>query len=167
MFKRIFSRLKKEPQTKEPSDALAPVMAELGDLKKQARRQNLMLEGLKTHLTKTILDQRRCDLEPYYALADAFFYHAQSLTESSPEQLETLNIIWEKLDSVLLAAGLQMLRQAGGKFDANLHAAIANRSEGSGDLFVLQVVQPGYLFNNVLDKPAKVVVGVNPQFSLE
>jgi molecular chaperone GrpE (heat shock protein) len=74
-------------------------------------------------------------------------------------------MIWERLDTVLAAVGLQMLRQAGGKFDANLHAAIANQSEGAGDLIVIQIVQPGYLFNNVLDRPAKVVVGASPQFS--
>ena len=49
-----------------------------------------------------------------------------------------------------------MLRQAGGIFDANIHAAIANQAEGASDLIVLQILQPGYFFNDVLDKPAKV-----------
>jgi molecular chaperone GrpE (heat shock protein) len=152
MFSKLFSIFKKRPQTSEPPDPLAPVLAELHDLKKQARRQHLLLDTLKTQLTKAILDQRRPDLAPYYALADAFFYHVQTLAASTPEQLETLDMIWERLDTVLSAVGLQMLRQAGGKFDANLHAAIANQSEGADDLIVIQVVQPGYLFNNVLDR---------------
>lgn len=167
MFPRIFSIFKKRPQTTEPSDPLAPVLAELHDLKKQARRQHLLLDALKTHLTKAILDQRRSDLEPYYALADAFFYHAQALADSGPEQLESLSIVWERLDTVLRVAGLHMLRQAGEKFDASLHAAVANRSEGASDLIVLKIVQPGYLFQNVPVKPAKVVVGANPEHSWE
>jgi molecular chaperone GrpE (heat shock protein) len=161
MFSKLFSIFKKRPEISEPPDPLAPVLAELQDLKKQARRQHLHLDALRTHLTKAILGQRRPDLEPYYALADAFFYHVQALAPVSPEQLETLDIIWERLDTVLAAVGLQMLRLAGGKFDANLHAAIANQSEGEGDLIVLQIVQPGYLFHDILDKPAKVVVGAD------
>lgn len=167
MFSNFFSIFKKRPQTTEPPDPLAPVLAELQDLKKQIRRQNLFIDALKTHLTKIILEQRQPDLESYYALGDAFFYHVQALAAASPEQLETLDIIWERLDTVLAAAGLQMLRKAGGEFDANLHTAIANQSEGADDLIVLQIVQPGYLFNDVLEKPAKVVVGVNPYHSRE
>jgi hypothetical protein len=73
MFPKLFAIFKKRPQPSEPPDPLAPVLTELHDLKKQARRQHLLLDTLKIHLTKAILDQRRPDLEPYYALADAFF----------------------------------------------------------------------------------------------
>lgn len=162
MFSKLFSIFKKHPEPPELPDPLAPVLAELQDLKKQARRQYLFLDALKTHLTRAILDQRRTDLEPYYALADAFFYHTQAMSPAPPEELEAREIIWERLDTVLAAVGLQMLRQAGGMFDASVHDAIANQSEGEGDVVVLQVVQPGYLFNNVLAKPAKVVVGADP-----
>ena len=159
MFSKLFNIFKKRPPTPEPPDPLAPLLAELQDLKKQARRQNLFLDAMKSHLTKAILDQRRPELEAYYALADAFFYHAQALAATAPEQLETLDMIWEKVDSLLSSVGVEMIRQAGENFDANLHDAIANQAPGASHLVVLQVVQPGYLFNNVVSTAAKVVVG--------
>ncbi len=159
MFPKFFKIFQKRPPAPEPPDPLAPVLAELHDLKKQARRQNLFLDALKSHLTKAILDQRRPELEPYFALADAFFYHAQALAATAPEQLETLDMIWEKVDSLLSSVGVEMIRQAGENFDANLHDAIANQAPGASHLVVLQVVQPGYLFNNVVSTAAKVVVG--------
>jgi molecular chaperone GrpE (heat shock protein) len=159
MFPRLFKIFRKRPLIPEPPDPLAPVLAELHDLKKQARRQNLFLDAMKSHLTKAILDQRRPELEAYYALADAFFYHAQALAPTAPEQLETLDMIWERVDSLLSSVGVQMLRQVGENFDAPLHDAVANQAQGASHLVVLQVIQPGYLFNSLLAKPAKVIVG--------
>ncbi len=166
MFSRIFHIFKRRSNA-EPAAPLAPVLAEIQDLKKQVRRQNMHLDALKTHLTKVILDQRQPGLEACYALADAFFYHAQALAPAAPEQLESLDIIWEKLDILLSSVGVQMLRQAGSSFDATLHDAIASQAQGTGHPVVLQVVQPGYLFHNVLAKPAKVVVGDPQPFSPE
>jgi molecular chaperone GrpE len=77
----------------------------------------------------------------------------------SPEQLEAMEIIWDKIDNLLALVGLQIMRRTGGDFDAKIYEAIENRADGAAELIVLQVLQPGYIFKNMVLKPAKVVVG--------
>ncbi len=44
-------------------------------------------------------------------------------------------------------------------FDPQVHEAVANRNPGSHPLEVVEVVQPGYLRDGQILRPAKVVVG--------
>jgi len=149
-----------------PVEPWAPCQAELQELKKQIRRQNLLLEAFTGEVAKAVLEQRRPELEIYCALADAFFYHVQALRpqmQTMPEHLETLAIVWERLDQTLALVDLQMIRESGGIFDPKIHDAIANQAFGAADLIVVQVVQPGYLSKQRLLRPAKVVVDTQMQ----
>lgn len=138
------------------------VLEEIKDLRKHLRKQNILLESLKNDIIKAIVDDRRPEIDPYCEVADALFYYEAALQSNdhvSPEQIEALEIIWDKIDHLMSLAGLQIMRRAGGDFDAKIYEAIENRADGAAELMVLQVLQPGYIFKNMVLKPAKVVVG--------
>ena len=147
---------------KKPApDPLAPLQAELQDLKKQLRRQNLLMEGLKTEVAKAVQDQRRPLAEVFCSLADALFYHIQALAANqnlNSAHLETAEIIWERLDTALAQLELTMIRACGVPFDARIHEAVANQAASGSDFIVAHVVQPGYQLGSQLLRPAKVVV---------
>ncbi len=163
---KLFSIFTKRPPGEERPDPLAPVLAELDDLKKQGRRQQMLIEGVKRDLLKAILEQRRPEVAAFCDLADAYFYHSQALANDAglrAEQREAMAMVWERVDAALALVGLTMIRQTGDIFDAAIHEAVANQSVGAAQLQVVQIVQPGYLFNNLVCKPAKVIVGSSPQ----
>jgi len=135
---------------------------EIKDLKKHLRKQNLLLESFRNDILKAIVDDRRPGSDPYCDVADAFFYYEAALHSSDfliPEQQETLEIIWDKLDNLMSLVGLQIMRRAGGDFDPKIYEAVENRADDAAELIVLEVLQPGYIFENMVLKPAKVVVG--------
>jgi len=148
-----------------PPDPNTPLQTELQELKKQLRRQNLLLEGLKTEVAKAVLDQRRPQTEAFCAMADALFYHIQALGANqnlNSAHLETAEILWDRLDDALATLDLEMIRESGVPFDARIHEAVANQAFGGSDFIVTQVIQPGYRLGPQLLRSAKVVVD-NPE----
>jgi molecular chaperone GrpE (heat shock protein) len=159
---KIFNFLKKSQPPTGLQEPASQVLEEIRDLRKHWRKQNFLLESFKNEIIKAIIDDRRPGIDPYTDVADAFFYYEAALQANdhvSHEQREALEIIWDKLDQLMSLAGLQMMRRAGGDFDPKIYEAIENRADGAAELMVLQVLQPGYMLNNMVLKPAKVVVG--------
>jgi molecular chaperone GrpE (heat shock protein) len=159
---KIFNFLKKSKPPTGLQEPASQVLEEIKDLRKHLRKQNFLMESFKTEIIKAIIDDQRPGLDPCCDLADAVFYYEAALQVNehvSPEQREALEIIWDKLDKLMSLAGLQIMRRAGGDFDAKIYEAVENRADGAPELMVLQVLQPGYIFNNMVLKPAKVVVG--------
>jgi hypothetical protein len=159
---KIFNFLKKSQPPTGLQEPVSQVLEEIKDLRKHWRKQNFLLESFKNDITKVIIDDRRPGIDPYCDVADALFYYEAALQSNdhvSPEQLEALGIIWDKIENLMSLAGLQIMRRAGGDFDAKIYEAVENRADGAAELIVLQVLQPGYIFKNMVLKPAKVVVG--------
>jgi len=68
------------------------------------------------------------------------------------------------LDSVLEKAGVQELNPAGIKFNPELHEAMVTQpSDRVEPNTVLQVIQKGYLLNDRLIRPARVIVSRTPE----
>jgi molecular chaperone GrpE len=62
------------------------------------------------------------------------------------------------LEKVFADMGLtQFIPEKGEKFDSNIHEAVTTVSEGEKD-HIYDVLQPGYRLDNVLIRPARVVV---------
>jgi molecular chaperone GrpE (heat shock protein) len=159
---KIFNFLKKSKPPTGLQEQASQVLEEIKDLRKHLRKQNNLLESFKNEIIKAIIDDRRPGIDSYCDVADAFFYYEAALQSNdhvSSEQLEALEIIWDKIDNLMSLVGLQIMRRAGGDFDAKIYEAIENRADGAAELIVLQVLQPGYIFKNMVLKPAKVVVG--------
>jgi len=159
---KFFNFLRKSKPPTGLQEPAAQILEEIKDLRKHLRKQNFLLESFKNDILKAIVDDRRSGIDPYCDVADAFFYYESALQSNdlvSPEQLEALEIIWDKIDNLMSRVGLQIMRRAGGDFDAKIYEAIENRADGAAELMVLQVLQPGYIFKNMVLKSAKVVVG--------
>ncbi|MBU4356458.1 MAG: nucleotide exchange factor GrpE [Proteobacteria bacterium] len=159
---KIFNFLRKSKPPTGLQEPASQVLEEIKDLRKHLRKQKFLLESFKNDIIKAIVDDRRPGIDPYCDVADAFFYYEAALQSNdhvSPEQLEALKIIWDKIDNLMSLVGLQIMRRAGGDFDAKIYEAIENRADGAAELIILQVLQPGYIFKNMVLKPAKVVVG--------
>jgi molecular chaperone GrpE (heat shock protein) len=165
---KIFNFFKKNKPLTGLQEQTFQILEEVKDLRKRLRKQNILLGSIKEDIIKTIVDNRRSGLEPYCEVADALFYYEAALQTSdqvSPEQQEALEIIWDKLDNLMSLVGLQIMRHAGLDFDPKIYEAIDNRAAGAAELVVLQVLQPGYIVNNIVLKPAKVVVDKKNHYS--
>ena len=159
---KVLNFFKKSKRAAGLQEQSSQILEEIKDLRKHLRKQNILLESFKNDIIKAIVDDRRPGMDPYCDAADAFFYYEAALLSNdqvSPEQLEAMEIIWDKIDNLLALVGLQIMRRTGGDFDAKIYEAIENRADGAAELIVLQVLQPGYIFKNTVLKPAKVVVG--------
>jgi molecular chaperone GrpE (heat shock protein) len=141
------------------------LVEEVNGLKKILRKQNIFLEAFKDEVIKGIIQNEIADLNPYIELADTFFYYEQGIgnhDSTSVPQQEARQIIWEKIDNLLTIGGLEMIRFPGERFNAQFFAVVENISRNIQDLVVVQVLQPGYLYQGNVIRPAKVVVGESP-----
>jgi molecular chaperone GrpE (heat shock protein) len=77
----------------------------------------------------------------------------------SRQHAQVLNMVLQKVDRFAASLDLEMILEAGMPFDPRVHEAVANRSPGSHPLDVLELVQPGYLQDGKVLRPAKVIVG--------
>ncbi len=88
------------------------------------------------------------------ALADSLFYILKQFDDP-----DTLRILKERIDAVLVAFGLSMLPLEDIPFDDRHHEV---REVGSDpqrpNIWILQTLRPGYLYNGRLLRPAWVVV---------
>ncbi len=71
--------------------------------------------------------------------------------------MEGIRLIQRNLKAILEAQGLKPLEAAGQPFDPNFHEAI--RQDKGEEGIVVEVFQKGYLLNDRLLRPARVVVG--------
>ena len=74
--------------------------------------------------------------------------------------VQGVDMVEKKLEKSLRAAGLEPLNPVDGRFDPNLHEAVATAPSDSAkdDGTVAQVYQVGYMFKGQLLRPARVVV---------
>jgi molecular chaperone GrpE (heat shock protein) len=68
-------------------------------------------------------------------------------------------MVMKKAELFAASLGIEMILDEGVFFDPRLHEAVENRSPGSDSLDVLELVQPGYLQDGKVLRPARVVVG--------
>lgn len=156
---------KKKDNAKTFEQLEGTLVEEVNGLKKILRKQNIFLEAFKDEVFKALLPRELADLNLYMELADSFYYYDQALEkhhDTSISQHEAREIIWEKIDKLLAAGGLEMIRLAGDRFNAKFFEAVENVSTGVHDLVVVKVLQPGYLYQGNVMRPAKAVVGEPP-----
>jgi molecular chaperone GrpE len=70
-------------------------------------------------------------------------------------------MIYQQFSTVLHQMGLRPIEARGGVFDPNLHEAVSQiETEEVPSQHVVEVVQEGYIFNDVVVRPARVVVAL-------
>jgi molecular chaperone GrpE len=74
---------------------------------------------------------------------------------------EGVRMIYQQFSTVLHQMGLRPIEARGGVFDPNLHEAVSQiETEEVPSQHVVEVVQEGYIFNDVVVRPARVVVAL-------
>jgi molecular chaperone GrpE (heat shock protein) len=162
---KVFSFFKKKNTTKTMENLEEKLVEEINGLKKILRKQNIFLEAFKDEVFKSFIQNELADLNPYLELADTFFYYEQGLENhdsSSVPQQEARQIIWEKIDNLLAAGAMEMIRLPGERFNAKFFAAVENISSSTHELFIVKILQPGYLYQGNVIRPAKAIVGESP-----
>lgn len=80
------------------------------------------------------------------------------LDEKGKSWLTGINAIFQSLNKSFEEFGLkQYLPEKGEKFDPNIHEAVATVEQGNGGE-IYDLVQPGYILDNTVIRPARVVV---------
>ena len=146
---------------KAKEDAQNLVLEEMQGLKKLLRKQSVMIEEMLRQQEALAAEKRR-NQESLLDLCDAVFYLHRAFQNPglmSRQHAQVLNMVLNRMHRFTASLGLQMILDEGVPFDPGMHEAIANRSPGSNELDVLELVQPGYMQAGNVIRPAKVIVG--------
>jgi len=165
MWQRLFRFFGKKqiPQDLDESREILPeLQQDVQAVKKLLRKHGILLEKMRQEFLDHREQERRQELAPLQAFADAFFYLDRSFRESedlSPQRRQALEMVWQRLDHLLAAAGIRMVRQVNVPFNEYLHEAVENLAPEGRQLEVLGMIQPGYVQDGRVAKAARVIVG--------
>jgi molecular chaperone GrpE (heat shock protein) len=162
MWKRLFSWMFKIRSDEDQPLGLQDLLQEVLVVRKTLRKHTVILEEVQQGLASLADREAKKEIEPLLGCADAIFHLGQSLRAKdgfSPQLDQALRIVWEKVDDVLDAAGVAMIRDQNVIFDARRHEVIERTGMDSGQPLVLRVVQPGYSLEGRVIRAAKTIVG--------
>jgi molecular chaperone GrpE (heat shock protein) len=163
MWSRVIRFFKKDSPSREDLEAWKEeVLEELEGVKKVLRRQGLFLEAFKKETLARMDQEGMKEVGPFLQLAESYFYFESSLKDGPglpSGQGEAAEMVWEKLELVLSGLGLELIRRTGEPFDPRLHETVERTGQQNGDPVVTKVIQPGYLYNGQVVKPARVIIG--------
>jgi len=152
-----------EPQP-SPEEQLA---AERDDLREKWLRTLADLDNLRKRSRREIQDARRFAqvevLRPLLDIADNFDRAIDSFgTEadvSTDAVREGVALIHQSFRGLLRERGVEPIEALGRQFDPNEHEAVAQMaSDDHPSGVVVEVVQPGYRFGDMVLRPARVVI---------
>jgi molecular chaperone GrpE len=138
------------------------LLEELDGIKKILRRQSVFAEAFKKEALGLMEERRLKDAGPILELAENFFHFERALREGPglpSAQEEAFELVWEKMDVVLSGLGLELIREPGEAFDPRLHQAVERAAEPGENMRVVRIIQPGYILNGRVAKPARVIIG--------
>lgn len=133
-------------------DQLKRVQADFENYRKRvAREKSSLADVVKRDLLARFL-------ELYDALGSALQHPAKAPHAAQP-YVEGMQLIRQRFLSLLEQEGVRPIKAEGARFDPEYHEAVATaRGEAEDSGFVAQEVRKGYLYKDVLLRPAKVVV---------
>ncbi len=140
-----------EGEVADLKDKYLRLQADLENMRKRHARERLdLIHGASNELIK--------DLLPVVDDIERAIAHEE---QQGSEQLEGLNLIYNKLKRTLENKGLKAMDALHQPFDTEYHEAITNIPAPSEDLKgkVVDVTEKGYFINETVIRYAKVVVG--------
>lgn len=137
-------------KNKELNDKYLRLYSEFDNYRKRTSKEKLDL--LKSASQEVIID-----LLP--VIDD--FGRAMNAIDSDDETKKGIELVYNKLISILSQKGLEPMNSIGKDFDTDYHEAITNIPAPSKDMVgkVVDVIEKGYLLNGKIIRFAKVVVG--------
>jgi len=160
MWSKVMRFFKKD-KCDEKLPSTREIIEEIEVIKKIFRKQGLFLDLFKKDVLDKLEEKRNKEVEPFFELAEAFFYHDRLLKEIpgiSSSQQEALAIVWHKLNALLSSVGIEIIRSVDVDFDPRLYEAVEKVTEGNERPIVKKIIQPGFIYGGKIIKPAKVIV---------
>ena len=159
-----------ESPAEEPLDAVAQLQEELAATKDRWLRAVAELENLRKRsrreLQTTTNLARASLLRELLEVADNFGRALESAPWNDQDDAkrgfaEGVRLTYVRFMEILRQNGLQRIEARGASFDPNLHEAISQiETDEVPSQHVVQVIQEGYLLNDMVVRPARVVVAV-------
>jgi molecular chaperone GrpE (heat shock protein) len=131
----FFGKKQKSQDLNESRDILPELQQDVQAVKKLLRKNGILLEKMREEFLDHREQGRRRELAPLQEM------------------------VWQRLDHLLAAAGILMVRQVSVPFNEYLHEAVENLAPEGRQLEVLGMVQPGYVQDGRVAKAARVIVG--------
>ena len=137
---------------------------DLNELKKIIRKQTVTMEMHKEEILTHVDIKSLKDLshDALQDIADSFFHLEAVIKDTyaiSDRQEQSFAISWSKIEHLLKLCGIESVRAAGVPFDARRHEAVSTQNGATPPLQVTRILQPGYLFQGKVVRPAKVALG--------
>lgn len=130
------------------------VVAELDNVRKRARRE--VADTRRYAQTET--------LRPFLDVMDNF-ERAQQMLDSEEEADNTaalrdgVDLIYQKFQGVLKERGVKPMEVKGAEFDPKVHEAVGQLArEGVESGIVIEVIQQGFWFGDMVLRPARVII---------
>ena len=159
---RFFRRKASSEKQEEQGVSNEDLLEELEAIKKILRKQNLILEVFKKETSERLERYEIGKIQPFLHLAENFFHLSSFFAEKEdiPErEEEAIEIVWQKLESVLSSAGIEIIRCSGAAFDAAVYQAVEGTSKKCDDPVVTKILQPGFIYQGKVIIHAKVSIG--------
>jgi molecular chaperone GrpE len=156
-----------ELQIQELADAIDTLEDEKQEITNQLKRALADYQNLEKNTEKLtrlrFLQTKKGLAEDIIPVLDSLSIALKSKEELDLEDkveawVEGISASIQNLEKVLADMGLtQFIPERGEKFDSDIHEAVTTVSEGKKD-HIYDTLQPGYRLDNVLIRPARVVV---------
>ena len=159
-----------EPEVESP-DLIAVAQAELGEVQEQLHRVAADFDNFRKRVER---DRSRDALRARGAVTMQFLEALETATQAADAEypdveaaVAGLTGIQKQLQAAMDALGLEAI-EPGGQFDHRLHEALsAVEREDLENETIIEVIQPGYLLEGELLRPARVIVSRTPQPATE
>ncbi len=146
----------------EKSDAAGnPVLEEIQGIRKLLRKQSVLMEEVRREQEAAAAAKSGRSIDSLTELCDSVFYLQRAFRHPgfmSREHAQVLGMVMKRLELFAASLGIEIILDEGIIFDPKMHEAVENRSPGSNALQVTEVVQPGYIQNGKVIRPARVIV---------
>ena len=155
----------------EVTDPLATAQAELGEVQEQLHRIAADFDNFRKRVER---DRSRDALRARGAVTMQFLEALETATQAADAEypdveaaVAGLTGIQKQLQAAMDALGLEAINPAG-QFDHRLHEALSTvERDDLENETIIEVIQPGYLLEGELLRPARVIVSRTPQPATE
>jgi molecular chaperone GrpE len=154
-----------ESTTSAAKDELLAALAERDDYKDKWARAQADLQNYRKRIQREMEEDRKFAVVPLIkALLPALdnlqrALQAAATSKNADELVTGVELVVKQFDAALAAMGVQPIAATGQPFDPNLHEAITQvPSADHPPMTVLQDVERGYVLNDRVIRPTKVVV---------
>jgi molecular chaperone GrpE len=153
------------------TDPLTAAQAELGEVQEQLHRVAADFDNFRKRVER---DRSRDALRARGVVATQFLEALETATQAADAEypdveaaVAGLTGIQKQLQAAMDALGLEAINPAG-QFDHRLHEALSavERDDLESET-IIEVIQPGYLLEGELLRPARVIVSRTPQPATE